>query len=323
MIGLATPPLQLRLSVTDRCQLRCTYCVPANGIPMRPHRDVLSFEEITRFVRELQAEFDLVKVRITGGEPLVRRGITDLVAMLAELNLRDLALTTNAQGLAGLAADLRRAGLRRLNVNLHSVNAATYANITRGGVLEPTLEGIREAIRAGLSPVKTNTVVIRGQNDAELPDIARFVLGLGCQARFLELMPIAYARPDFERAFVPSTEILSRLADAFQLAPMDALAGASSRDFQAADKSGIAGIVGVIASESSPFCGGCTRLRLTSTGELITCLARGKGIMIRELLRSTAPDAGRTLRNMVAAELAGKRRRTSFETPRPMAAVGG
>ncbi len=323
MIAPAAPPLQLRISVTDRCQLRCTYCMPFNGIPMRPHRDILSFEEIARFVRELQTEFDLVKVRITGGEPLVRRGIVDLVAMLAELNIRDLALTTNAQGLAGLAADLKRAGLRRLNVNLHSVNAATYANITRGGVLEQALDGIREALRAGLSPVKTNTVVIRGQNDGELADIARFVLSLGCRARFLELMPIAYARPDFERAFVPSAEILARLAGVFKLTPMDSLAGANSRDFQAADGSGIAGIVGLIASESSPFCGGCTRLRLTSTGELITCLARGKGIMVRDLLRSGAPDAGRTLRTMVAAELAGKRHRASFETPRPMAAVGG
>ena len=317
-------PVSVRISVTDRCQLRCAYCMPPGGIPVRPHEDILSFEEIVRFVRELQSGFDLRKVRITGGEPLVRRGIVNLVAMLAGLHLRDLALTTNGQRLPEMAADLKRAGLHRVNVSLDSVSPAVYRSLTRGGDLEKTLNGIQEAIRVGLAPVKTNTVVVRGVNDGELPDIVRFALANGCHARFLELMPIGPARTDFAERFVPAAEVRAKIEASFQLTPIrGAGAGASSRDFMAEDGSGRRGTVGFIESESRPFCSGCTRLRLTSTGELVTCLARQESVSIREVLRVDSREAGNELRRLVAAALGGKSHRAAFASGRLMAAVGG
>jgi GTP 3',8-cyclase len=316
-------PVSIRISVTDRCQLRCAYCMPPEGIPERPRGDILSFEEIVRFVRGIQAGFDLLKVRITGGEPLIRRGIVRLVAMLAELGPKDLALTTNGQALAGIADDLKRAGPHRVNVRLDSVNGTTYKLVTRGGDLVRTLEGIEEALRVGLTPVKTNTVVIRGFNDDEVPDIVHYAVAHGCHARFLELMPIGFARNGFTARFVPTSEIRARVEASVRLTPLDGEAGTSSRDFLAVDASGRRGAVGFISSESNPFCSGCNRLRLTSTGELVACLARNESMFIRDLLRTDAPETATALRKLVARALDGKCDRASFDSTGLMAAVGG
>jgi len=316
-------PVSIRISVTDRCQLRCTYCMPPEGIPKRPQGDILSFEQMVRFVRELQAGFDLLKVRITGGEPLIRLGIVDLVAMLAGLNLKDFALTTNGQALAGMAGDLKRAGLHRVNVSLDSVRAGTYQRMTHGGDLGRTLDGIREALRVGLTPVKTNTVVVRGINEEDVPALVRFAMAHGCHARFLELMPIGVAQSGFPARFVPTSGIRARVETVVRLTPIAGDAGGSSLDFLAVDAAGRRGTVGFISSESQPFCSGCTRLRLTSTGDLITCLAREESVRVRDLLLTDTRETAGALRQLVARALEGKCVRASFDSTRPMATVGG
>jgi cyclic pyranopterin phosphate synthase len=315
--------IALRISVTDRCQLRCRYCLPPNGVAKRPRDQILSFEEILRFVRALRPEFEVFKVRLTGGEPLLRSGLVELVSMLSAEGIPDLALTTNGQLLAELAGPLQAAGLRRVNVSLDSLDPETYRRLTRGGELAAALRGIAAAVSRGLSPVRLNTVVLRGWNDAEVAELARFALERGLEARFLELMPIGCARPLYEELFVPSAEVRARLSGAFALKPLPAEPGRSSRDFLATDRAGRSGRVGLISSQTAPFCAGCARLRLTSTGRLIACLAEGTGPGVRELLRSAEPDADRRLREAVAGVLDGKRPRRAFRTAQPMCTVGG
>jgi cyclic pyranopterin phosphate synthase len=317
-----TPSVSLRLSVTDFCQLRCLYCRPAEGAHNVPHKgDVLTLEEMVRFVRVLQRYFGLERIRLTGGEPLLRSDLRQLVEMLAAEGVADLALTTNGQLLAPMAATLRQAGLGRVNVSLDSLSPATYRRITRGGELARTIEGINAALEAGLRPVKLNAVVMRGVNDHEVEGLARFGLERGCHVRFLELMPIGSAKRVFDDLFVPTADVRARLAGGLVLTPLPYHSPQTSHDFHLTDAAGRRGIVGFISSESRPFCRGCNRLRLTSTGQLIACLARGRGPNIRELLKDTA-FAGR-LRKVIAGQLAGKRDRVSFETERPMAKVGG
>ncbi len=328
-------PVSLRISVTDRCQLRCLYCTPGPAAAARARRDVLTFEEIDRFVSVIDSSFRLTKVRITGGEPLIRPGIVDLVAMLARRGIPDLALTTNGQLLAEMAPRLKRAGLHRINVSLDSLDGGTYAALTRGGDLRATLEGIDAALGCGLSPVKLNAVVLRGYNDAEVVALARFALDHGCPIRFLEMMPIRGARSIFEDLFVTTSEIRARLETQFALEPVDRGAGQTSRDFLASDGYGRRGVVGFISPMSRPFCDECTRVRLTSTGRLISCLMRGPGLDIAGLLRGERPATQRLLGETVAAELekklsrrkvreivssAGLPRRPAVDT---MAAVGG
>lgn len=315
--------VSLRISVTDRCQLRCVYCMPLEGVPKLPRGDILSFEEIVRFVRAMQSGFDLLKVHITGGEPLVRRGIVKLVASLAALRIPDLALTTNGQLLAGSALDLKHAGLQRVTISLDSINNQTYQTIMRGGDLQRTLAGIKGALQAELAPVKINVVVMRGLNDNEVTDIAHFGLAQGCQVRFLELMPIGCARAQFRNRFVSSAEVHQRLASSFRLTPMDHDARRSSRNFLAVGERGVSGTIGLISSESHPFCAGCTRLRLTSTGQLIACLAHDESMAIREFLQTDTPQAVNALRELAIRQVDSKCFRTVFDTARAMASVGG
>jgi len=318
-----TGPVALRLSVTDRCDLGCCYCLPPGGVLRRPRSEILSFEEIARFVRAVGGEFGLSKVRLTGGEPLARRGLAGLVAMLAGEGAPDLALTTNGQRLAAMALPLRRAGLRRVNVSLDSLDPATYAAISGGGDVRAVLAGIDAALAAGLVPVKLNAVVLRGVNDGGAVGLARFALERGCQVRFLELMPIGPARAFHAERFVPAAEVRARLAEAFALRALPHGPGQSSREFLADDGAGRRGTVGFIAPETERFCAGCRRLRLTSTGQVIACLARGQGALVREFLRDDSDSCRRGLVRAVAAALGAKRVRAGFRTPRPMVAVGG
>jgi len=297
--------------------------MPQSGVRKRACDEILSFEEIIRFVQIVRRRYGLSKIRITGGEPLVRPGVTDLVAMLAEEAIPDLALTTNGQALAEMAAPLRQAGLHRVNVSLDTLDGAAYAVLTRGGDLARTLAGIEEAQCAGLAPVKLNTVVLRGRNDHEVTELACFALRRGCSIRFLELMPIGCARGLWRDCFVSADEVRARLERRFALEPLFHAPGGSSRDFLAEDRRGLRGIIGFIASESQPFCAGCMRLRLTSTGEAISCLARGTGPELRALLRSGAPDSEAHIVALLSEELERKRPRARFSTPRHMAAVGG
>lgn len=297
--------------------------MPAAGVPKACHDEILTFEQIIRFVRALQPRFQLGKVRITGGDPLVRRGTVGLIEMLAAEGINDLALTTNGQRLAEMAGDLKQAGLRRVNISLDSLDPKTFETLTRGGSVEPVLEGIDAAVSHGLAPVKINTVVLRGYNDGEVASIAQYALERGCQIRFLELMPIGCARSAFKELFVPTSEVRASLERSFNLEPRGRELGGSSRDYVASDAHGRSGTVGFISPESEPFCEDCSRMRLTSTGRLIACLARGEGRDIGGLLRNWTGAHEQTLSEIVAAELASKCARTTFHTPRPMAAVGG
>lgn len=315
-------PISLRISVTDRCQFRCFYCMPSEGVSKDSRHDILRFEEIVRLVRAAKSCFALSKVHITGGEPLLRSGLTSLVAMLAGEGVGDLALTTNGRRLGDMAFALKQAGLRRVNVSLDSINARRFAQITRGGRLEDVLEGIEAARVAGLAPVKLNTVVMRGSNDTEVTDLARWALERGCPIRFLELMPIGCAKPMFKEMFVPASEVRQRLRTCFTLTPLPRRPGSSSRCFLASDAAGREGVIGFIAPQTQPFCSGCRRLRLTSTGQVLACLAREEGPNVRELLRSNSPTADEALAKMLSAELMRKSGRVGF-TGRAMVKVGG
>lgn len=276
----------LRVSVTDRCNLRCSYCMPAEGVAPLAHGEVLSYEEILRVARVALA-VGIEKIRITGGEPLVRKGIVGFVERVAALpGLADLSLTTNGVLLADMAADLRRAGLRRVNVSLDSLRPEVFARITRTAALPRVLQGIEAARAAGLAPLKVNVVVIRGENDEELHDFAEFARRTGCEVRFIEFMP---ARPEAwegERV-VPSAEILETLGRSYDLRPVPGGGTAGpSRTFELPG----GGHVGVISPLSDHFCGRCNRLRLTAEGRLRSCLFSDHEIDLRSVLRSTHDD---------------------------------
>ena len=283
----------------------------------------MSYEEMAEFSGLLGAAYGLKKVRITGGEPLLRPEIETLVAMLAAKGTPDLALTTDGQRLAGLAEPLKRAGLGRVNVSLDSLDPATFASITHGGVLERTIAGIDAARRAGLGPVKLNMVVLRGMNDHEPPAMVRFAIRHGCQARFLELMPIGEAAARFEELFVPSSEVRAKLAAEFRLTPHPTAPQNSSRDFVAEDGDGQRAIVGLISPTSVPFCHGCRRLRLTAAGVLIGCLARDEGIPLAPLLRRKPEADLAGLRAAIERALDTKRQDGEFAQPRAMVGIGG
>lgn len=320
---IQSQPLSLRISVTDKCEFRCLYCMPAHGVTRHTHNDILSFEQIVDFVRMAKSEFDLAKVHLTGGEPLVRRGIVDLVGMIAELGVADLALTTNAWKLAALAGDLKNAGLHRVNVSLDSLDSVVFSTLTRGGRLRTVLDGVDAALAGGLGPIKFNTVVLRGFNHTRVAQMARWAISRGCIIRFLEMMPIGCAKSSFEDLFVPADEIEAQLARAFELKARPYSPGASTRYFEASASDGSEGLVGLISGQSQPFCSSCRRLRLTSTGKLISCLARGEGPEIRSLLRSEDPDDMKTLKQIVSDELDAKAHRGDFDTTHAMVAIGG
>jgi cyclic pyranopterin phosphate synthase len=326
--------LSLRISVTDRCQLRCRYCAPAGGDGEPLRADTLAFDGILAFVRILKRRYGLRKVHLTGGEPLLRPRLAGLVRTLAEEGLADLALTTNGHRLAGMAEDLRRAGLRRINVSLDSLDPPTYRRLTRGGDLARAIAGIEAALRAGLEPVKLNMVVLRGINEHEVADVVRWGLERGCHVRLLELMPIGAGREDFGRRFVSSAEVRERLAAHVDLEPLPYEPGSSSRNFLARRACGRAGVIGFISPCSNAFCGGCRRLRLTADGRLLGCLAQPQGTDIRGLLAPGAAgqvedppwrETGRAnaLVRAVEEALAFKRCGRRFTEQRHMISVGG
>ncbi len=283
----------LRVSVTDRCNMRCIYCMPESGVPLVTHEDLLTFEEIVRVVRA-GASLGIRTVRLTGGEPLLRRGIVDLVAKLAEIpGLDDLAMTTNAARLDAMAAALKAAGLRRVNISLDSLDPETFAAITRGGDLSAVLKGIDAALEAGLAPVKLNCVALRGLNDSEVPAMLAFIKDRPVHLRFIELMPVGWNDAWFSRRFIPASELAARVKAAAASAgcgvrPATAAVGQGPATYLGVD--GHLGMVGFISAMTAHFCGRCTRMRLTSTGGLSPCLASEVELDTRSELRSGCPD---------------------------------
>ncbi len=274
----------LRVSVTDRCNQRCAYCMPAEGMPRKSHADILRYEEIIQLV-SLLVDLGVRRVRITGGEPLVRRGAERFVASLAAIpQLEEISLTSNATLLAGRARGLADAGLDRINISLDSLRPERYHRITRGGELADALAGVRAALEAGLTPVKLNTVVLP---DLE-PDEDREIILWCNQApkdfipRFIEQMPFA----NIKAAGTALTELRKALERQFVLEPSRTAPGDGPARYMRVVETGLR--VGFIAPLSEHFCARCNRLRLTSDGRLITCLGHAQGLSLRDLLRGGA-----------------------------------
>ncbi|NMB88003.1 MAG: GTP 3',8-cyclase MoaA [Chloroflexi bacterium] len=290
--GYRRPVTYLRVSVTDRCNLRCVYCMPPEGIEWQPHAGILRYEEIYAAVRAA-AGLGIRSVRLTGGEPLVRAGLPALVEMLAAIpGIQEVSLTTNGLLLEKMAPELAQAGLKRVNVSLDSLSPERFARITRGGSLDQVLRGVQAAEACGLTPVKFNVVVLRGVNLDELLDLAALSFENKRQVRFIELMPVKNQAPWGEgfpasgQAYVPAGEILRRLA------PLDPQPVASTCGCGPARSYTIAGgrgVIGLISPIGDHFCGSCNRLRLTADGNLRPCLLNDQEVPLRPALRAGQP----------------------------------
>src|SRR5262245_5093763 len=278
----------LRLSITDRCNLRCVYCMPAEGMPWLPKQDLLTYEELVRFAR-VCLECGVTGVRLTGGEPTVRADLPELVRMLHEMAPElDLALTTNGLKLTELAPALHAAGLTRVNVSLDTLDRARFHQLARRDRLAEVLAGLDAARRAGLSPIKVNAVLMRGLNDDEVVPLARWARDQGFELRFIEWMPLDFQHSWDRSKLVSATEILERLGEVFALEPEEGDdPSAPARTFRYLDG---AGRVGVIASVTRPFCGTCDRIRLTADGQVRTCLFSLKEYDFRRLMRAGGSD---------------------------------
>lgn len=318
--------LTVRLSVTSRCQLRCTYCLPEKGCacPSADGTAELPREKLVRLLALLHREFGVRRVRFTGGEPLLRCDLPELIADVRDLGIPELVLTSNAQLLTPRVAALRAAGLQRVNISLDSLQPETFARITRGGRIESTLSGIRAAQAAGLGPVKLNTVVLRGANDSETGALLRFALHSGCHLRFLELMPIGEAIARFDDEYVPAAEIRAGLDKfGYEWQPLPWAPAETSRDYIVRDADGRETICGFIAPTSQPFCAGCRRVRLTSDGFLYGCLAQSSRHDLKTLLDLDDSTAARQLREMMTNAFAAKHGERFRTTVASMAEVGG
>jgi GTP 3',8-cyclase len=320
----------LRVSLTDRCNLRCTYCMPAEGLDWMPLADQLSDDEVVRLVEVAVTRLGVREVRFTGGEPLVRRGLVDIVRRTAALSPRpDVSVTTNALGLSKTAHALAEAGLDRVNVSLDTVRPATYAEITRRDRFDDVVAGLAAAEAAGLGPVKVNAVLLRGVNDDQAPELLAWCLERGYELRFIEQMPLD-AQHGWDRAsMVTADEILASLEQHHVLVPAEA-AGAEQRGSAPAERFLVDGgpaTVGIIASVTRPFCGACDRTRLTADGQVRTCLFAREESDLRGALRAGASDeelAERWVRAM-AGKLPGHGidDPTFLQPDRPMSAIGG
>ena len=281
-------PRDLRISVTDRCNFRCTYCMPFDEYTWIDKKEILTFEEITRLAT-LFAKLGVDKVRITGGEPLVRQDIEDLVGKLAKVKgIKDLSLTTNGSLLAEKAGALKAAGLRRINVSIDTLDPEKFKRMTKRGNLGKVLEGVRAAQVAGLDPIKINAVVERGVNEEDIFDLVEFSRKHGFELRFIEYMDVGNSNHWASEKMVSKKEILERIRARFPLREVGRDEGsAPSVDYEYLDGEGR---LGVIASVTEPFCSSCTRARLTADGKLVTCLFSQTGHNLKALLRNGSTD---------------------------------
>ncbi|KQW52848.1 cyclic pyranopterin phosphate synthase MoaA [Nocardioides sp. Root1257] len=314
----------LRVSLTDRCNLRCSYCMPAEGLDWLPDESVLTEDEIVRLVRIGVQRLGIREVRFTGGEPLVRRGLVDIVRRTHELGV-ETSLTTNALGLSRMADALAAAGLDRVNVSLDSIRPETFHEITRRDRLHDVVAGLEAAHAAGLGPIKINAVLMRGVNDDQAPELLRWALDHGYELRFIEQMPLDAQHGWSREGMVTADEILVALESEFVLKPAEEPRGSAPAELFQVD--GGPGTVGVIASVTRPFCGDCDRVRLTADGQIRNCLFAREESDLRGALRSGADDAEIAERWVVA--MRGKRAGHGIDDPtflqpdRPMSAIGG
>lgn len=274
----------LRLSVTDRCNLRCRYCMPAEGLSLLKHGDVLSYEELYRIACEA-VSLGVEKIRITGGEPLVRKGLISFIERLSAIpGLKELVLTTNGILLREMAVHLRQAGIQRLNISLDSMNPTTFAAITRGGDLGKVLDGIAAAEEVGFSAIKINMVVMRGVNDDELLDFVALTLRKPYTVRFIEYMP-TLQDSEWSTRSLGGQEILERISQHFSLLPLvSAEMAGPARNFKIG---GAVGAIGIITPISGHFCESCNRIRVTASGLVRGCLFDNKSVDLTSHLRSS------------------------------------
>jgi GTP 3',8-cyclase len=316
----------LRVSLTDRCNLRCTYCMPAEGLDWTPTAELLTDDEIVRLVTIGVDRLGIREVRFTGGEPTLRRGLESILHRVSTLRPRpEISLTTNGIGLSRRARRLAEAGVDRLNVSLDTLRADRFARITRRDRLAEVLDGMAAARAAGLEPVKVNTVLLRGVNDDEAVPLLRYCLEQGYQLRFIEQMPLD-AQHGWQRSeMVTASEILAWLREEFTLTPAPGARGGAPAEQWVVD--GGPAVVGVIASVTRPFCAACDRTRLTGDGQLRSCLfARGE-TDLRALLRGGASDE--EIADVWRAAMWAKAAGHGIDDPgflqpdRPMSAIGG
>lgn len=319
----------LRISVTDRCNFRCTYCMPEEGLKWLDRAEVLTFEEIERIARICVERFGLDSVRLTGGEPTVRAHLPKLIEWLSQLRLQDgrkpdIALTTNGATLRSIATQLRQAGLDRINVSLDSLQRERFFAMTRRDELENVLAGINEAVAAGFDKVKINSVVERGTNDDEILDLATFGRDKGVEVRFIEFMPLD-ATNEWERnKVVTQDEIVSAIAQVYPLEQIPARGAAPADRWRYLDGKGT---VGVIPSVSQPFCGDCDRVRITSDGQFRTCLFATNDFDLRSIMRNggTDDEMAQLIIDAVDTKWAGHQiNQVNFIRPnRSMSQIGG
>lgn len=317
----------LRISLTDRCSLRCTYCMPEQGNEWLARTSILSLDEIERIAR-IAASAGITTFRLTGGEPLLRRDIVDVVRRLADVEGQDgpvgIAMTTNGIRLGEFLPDLIDAGLRRLNISIDTLDRTRFRELTRRDRLDDVLEGIAAAAASGLRPLKLNTVAMRGVNDDEIVDLVEFAISHGAQLRFIEQMPLDAGHTWRRDAMVTREEILDALSSRWSLAPIPGRGGAPAETWRL---DGGPHVVGVIASVTAPFCGACDRMRLTADGQLRNCLFSNDEYDLVPRLRGegTDDDIERVLRACIAGKLPGHAiNDPSFLQPvRGMNAIGG
>lgn len=317
----------LRVSLTDRCNLRCSYCMPPEGLEWLPSPELLTDDEVVRLVRIGVELLGITEVRFTGGEPLLRRGLPDLVRRTAELRPRpQIMLTTNGIGLDRLAVPLREAGLDRVNVSLDTLDRETFVRLAHRDRLDDVLAGLAAAAETGLAPVKVNAVLMRGVNDQEAVPLLRFCLEHGYQLRFIEQMPLDAQHGWRRDSMVTADEILAVLSDAFVLKPAEPETRGSA-PAEAFLVDGGPETVGVIGSVTRPFCGACDRVRLTADGQIRNCLFAREESDLRGLMRDGAGDE--ELADRWRAAVRAKRPGHGIDDPsflqpaRPMSAIGG
>jgi GTP 3',8-cyclase len=316
----------LRVSLTDRCNLRCEYCMPAEGLDWLPTPEVLTDDEVVRLITIAVETLGVTEVRFTGGEPLIRRGFVGIVRRVAALpHAPSMAVTTNGLGLDKVAGALVAAGLSRVNVSLDTVRPETFHRITRRDRLSDVIRGIETADAAGLRPVKINAVLLRGVNDGEAPELLRWCLDRGYELRFIEQMPLDAQHGWNRESMITADEIQERLAAEFVLEPSDESRGSAPAERFLVD--GGPATVGIIASVTRPFCGDCDRVRVTADGNVRNCLFAREESDLRSALRTGASDAEIADRWRVA--MWGKRPGHGIDDPaflqpaRPMSAIGG
>jgi len=314
----------LRLSITDRCNLRCVYCMPETGVPKLSHPDVLSYEELLRLVR-IVTGMGISKIRITGGEPLVRKGVLALCENISRMaNVKSLSITTNGVLLSRFAQGLYRAGIKRINISLDTLKADKYAAITRSDCFDQVRQGIETAHRIGFAPIKLNAVVMRGVNDDEIEELGRLTYRFPFHMRFIEFMP--FQSDEYYEKFLSADEIIQRLSRVAPLLPAESRNSngpASHYRFQ-----GALGKIGIISPVSHHFCPTCNRLRLTADGRLRTCLFASEETDLRLPLRQGASDE--EIEAVIRDAIARKPEKHALESgvfrkciSRPMFSIGG